>query len=247
MTSTTKLTLGEKIRNFRKRAGMSQLDLEAAIQTSPGVISRIEAGKVNPTKETLLQIAGILELDKQEVSDLLEIRPLYPTPEEIETAITECKSLLSRDDLLAYLLDDAGRYVAVSNGFINLLNAKEEQVKQIIGSNFMEVALDPKYGIMQFLDFEMNKKIYALELARMIQESRIALESIPESLTKLDGAAEVLQLMQSLSIEELLDSRQNHVYFDIDGKKIRYTFTREKLKGNNRFELIEFFDPLIVE
>lgn len=56
------LTLGEKIRKFRKRAGMSQLDLEVAIGAAAGSISRIENGEVNPTKETLSRIANSLSL-----------------------------------------------------------------------------------------------------------------------------------------------------------------------------------------
>ncbi|MDQ6985419.1 MAG: helix-turn-helix transcriptional regulator [Candidatus Dojkabacteria bacterium] len=56
------MTLGEKIKNFRKRAGLSQLDLEMRIDGSPGMISRIENGKVNPTKETISSISKIAKL-----------------------------------------------------------------------------------------------------------------------------------------------------------------------------------------
>lgn len=81
MQENNQSKIGEKIRSFRKRAGMSQLDLEVAIDASNGSISRIESGEVNPTKETLLKIANELKLVTFEsavlfglnISDLAEI------------------------------------------------------------------------------------------------------------------------------------------------------------------------------
>src|SRR5260221_11095434 len=56
------LKIGLKIRNFRLRAGLSQLDLEGKIEAAPGSLSRIESGQVNPSKETLLKIVDALNL-----------------------------------------------------------------------------------------------------------------------------------------------------------------------------------------
>jgi len=67
------MTLGQKIREFRKRAGMSQLSLELAIEASPGSLSRIENGKVNPTKETIIDIARVLKLETREIASLFGI------------------------------------------------------------------------------------------------------------------------------------------------------------------------------
>ena len=67
------LNLGEKIKYYRSRRGISQLDLEIAIDTSPGALSRIETNKVNPTKETLLKISRILMLSNIETASLFGI------------------------------------------------------------------------------------------------------------------------------------------------------------------------------
>jgi len=67
------LTLGEKIRKFRKRAGLSQLDLECKIHASSGSVSRIENGQVNPTKETVVGIAKALQLSRSEIALLFGI------------------------------------------------------------------------------------------------------------------------------------------------------------------------------
>lgn len=56
---------------------MSQLDLEMTINSSPGSISRIENGKINPTKETLHKIADALCLNCFERAELLGINISY--------------------------------------------------------------------------------------------------------------------------------------------------------------------------
>jgi len=43
---------GRAIRKARLNAELSQMDLELAIGAAFGSISRLESGKVNPTKET---------------------------------------------------------------------------------------------------------------------------------------------------------------------------------------------------
>lgn len=65
--------IGEKIRNFRKRAGKSQFELELEIEASPGSMSRIESGQVNPTKETLRKIIEALELKSYDAMSLFEL------------------------------------------------------------------------------------------------------------------------------------------------------------------------------
>ena len=65
------LSIGEKVRNFRLRTKISQLELEIEIGASSGSISRIENNLTNPTKETLLKIADILSLNFSEKTELL--------------------------------------------------------------------------------------------------------------------------------------------------------------------------------
>jgi len=48
-------TLGQKIKKYRIRAELRQLELELGIDVSHGSISRIENEIANPTKKTLLK------------------------------------------------------------------------------------------------------------------------------------------------------------------------------------------------
>ncbi|MFS8130694.1 MAG: helix-turn-helix domain-containing protein [Candidatus Dojkabacteria bacterium] len=66
-------TIGQKIRKFRFKAGLTQLDLELEIDASSGSISRIESGNVNPTKETLFSISKALKLNEIETAYLFGI------------------------------------------------------------------------------------------------------------------------------------------------------------------------------
>jgi len=47
------LTIGKKVKKFRNKAGLSQIELESMLDASSGSLSRIESGEVNPTKEML--------------------------------------------------------------------------------------------------------------------------------------------------------------------------------------------------
>lgn len=69
----SELTISEKVRFFRRRAGYSQLNLEAEADLSEGSISRIENENRNPTKETLAKIAKVLELDAKETAFLMDV------------------------------------------------------------------------------------------------------------------------------------------------------------------------------
>lgn len=67
------MDIGQKIRQFRKRAGMSQLALETEIGLSPGHLSRIENGQIEPQKETIVNIAYALKLNTREIASLFGI------------------------------------------------------------------------------------------------------------------------------------------------------------------------------
>jgi transcriptional regulator with XRE-family HTH domain len=55
-----------RIKLLRESKQFSQLEIELIADISTGTISRIETGKVNPTKETLKKIADAMKLTVQE-------------------------------------------------------------------------------------------------------------------------------------------------------------------------------------
>lgn len=67
------LCLGDKIRLYRKRSGLSQLSLEIEAMIPIGSVCRIERNLVNPSKETISRIAQTLKLTPLEIADLFGI------------------------------------------------------------------------------------------------------------------------------------------------------------------------------
>ena len=53
------------------------MQLELEIGASPGSLSRIENGQTNPTKETILAISYVLELDKKEIGYIFNTEEEY--------------------------------------------------------------------------------------------------------------------------------------------------------------------------
>lgn len=64
--------LGEKIKNYRLEAGLSQHKLGLQSNISRTQISRLENGEVSTAVITLLRIARALNLDESQLLDLLK-------------------------------------------------------------------------------------------------------------------------------------------------------------------------------
>ena len=67
-----KKRLGEKIKNYRLKTGLSQHKLGLQSNISRTQISRLENGEINTTVITLLRISRALNLDKTQLLDLLD-------------------------------------------------------------------------------------------------------------------------------------------------------------------------------
>lgn len=57
------LSIGEQVRLYRKRSGMSQAELAKKAKLSRNIIAQIEVGKGNPTIDTLRKIGKALKLN----------------------------------------------------------------------------------------------------------------------------------------------------------------------------------------
>ena len=63
--------IGENIRKYRLKKGLTQLDLAAACGFEGSSIGRLENGNTNPTIKTLLKIAKALDI---KLTDLVKIK-----------------------------------------------------------------------------------------------------------------------------------------------------------------------------
>lgn len=65
--------VGKRIKNIRESKGLSQVELVGKMQgeIDPTNISRIEAGRTNPTLFTLFRLAEALEVD---ITELVNVK-----------------------------------------------------------------------------------------------------------------------------------------------------------------------------
>jgi transcriptional regulator with XRE-family HTH domain len=112
------MTLGEKIKFYRKRAGLSQLELETSIEASPGSLSRIENDQINPTKETILKIIEVLHLSTSESGNLFGI-----TIEDISSIklLKAAKNITSSLDLNSIMQNAVNEIVNELNFFAGFI------------------------------------------------------------------------------------------------------------------------------
>lgn len=245
------LSLGHKVRIYRIRAGMSQLELENELEASSGYISRVEVGKINPTKESIAKLTQVLKLSRQEAQDLVGFSYTPPTPEEVSLAIESISGLLNREDLLMYLLDECARIWAVSKGLILALNIKPETIEQCRGRNLIELLSSPQFPFKDYLDPKYFVEVIGLEFTRikagiLEQGANQYYGNLIEDLRRIPGFDEVEKYSETVG-EELALAGSRYSYLSINSQKLRFNHARENLKQNHRFRTIQLFNPVPYE
>lgn len=61
-------TIGDRVKFYRLRLEMSQLEVESKAGLSTGTISRIESNQISPSKETLFKIGLALNMEAKEIA-----------------------------------------------------------------------------------------------------------------------------------------------------------------------------------
>jgi len=90
--------LGEKIREQRKRLGLSQAELAEAVDIHEKQIYRIEIGKNSPSITTVLKIIHALKMDIR-VLDINNINNFNPLKDEIYSILEDAND----EELMLYL------------------------------------------------------------------------------------------------------------------------------------------------
>lgn len=80
-----RLLLGSRIKELRKKAGLSQEELSEKIGIDGKYLSRIEVGKRSPSLETLEGIADALNVEMKDLFDYLHHDNAGASPHEIES------------------------------------------------------------------------------------------------------------------------------------------------------------------
>ncbi len=102
MEQDIKVLLGKKIKEYRKRKGLTQEQLAEAIDVDTVTVSKIETGKNYPTSANLIKIANVLAVHPKDLYDF----SYGKTKEEIMTEIFQKIQKISENDKKLYLLQN---------------------------------------------------------------------------------------------------------------------------------------------
>lgn len=238
-------TLGEKLKYFRKRSKFSQLILEVEIDASPGSISRFKSNKVKPGRETLIKISKALNLNKFEIDYLYGSLAQPASEEELVKAINDVKEYFSKKGVLGYLTDDRYRLIAASKDFSRLLKLTQEEVSNILFKPLVQVMLDPKLKVFDYLNNEDLESTVKSTLNRYYFEAGFYTKE-PSHITALKYiqknpiAKKVWEeiVMNPPSYINTLESR--NIKFSVSKMDFSMTYSIEQLSSNHRFAVIEY-------
>jgi transcriptional regulator with XRE-family HTH domain len=247
MDKQSTVSLGEKIKYFRKRAMLSQMKLEIEIGAAAGSISRIEAGEVNPSKETLKKIKEALGLNTREFRYLALDTAQPATQKEIAKAIDEVRHYFDNTKRLAYLVDDRQRIVYASEGFHRSMNISHEQANQaIFGKSTLEITVNPEIGVQKYLDPNDLERIVYYALIRFnyllgFMKGDSIFEETMNVIKKFPLASkQYLKAFEETSVERLNSEEARTLGFKLMGFTVNMMFSVEQLARSDRFTIYEY-------
>jgi transcriptional regulator with XRE-family HTH domain len=240
------ISLGDKIRNFRKRSGLSQLELESEIGASSGTVSRIENGEVNPTKETVQRIAEILELNNHELDYLIGQISKLVTPEEVNLARNHIKSYFSKKNTLAYLLDERGIFWDMSLGFRILAELTDDKkFEKLIGRSMPLLIFDDAFGFKKYLSEEKFEETVLQSFYRTYEDIHFMkgedhYEEVMALVDKTPFLKRAWTEFEKNGGTPMLTEEGRTVYFNYNGHKIKMNYSIESVPKFRRFRVFDF-------
>jgi transcriptional regulator with XRE-family HTH domain len=151
------MKIGEKLKNYRQRAGYSQMDLEIAIDAAFGSMSRIENNKVNPTKETLISIAKTIGMSTNEIADLFGIN--LSDESSVLDLISSLHEFSIQSDLENYIVNDFTLKLGYLGSLLIIDEGDTLRCKALTANNISSVTFDllKKYTRISLTDLKLSK------------------------------------------------------------------------------------------
>ncbi|HEX9804761.1 MAG TPA: helix-turn-helix transcriptional regulator, partial [Candidatus Dojkabacteria bacterium] len=214
-----------------------------AIDSSAGAISRIENNQVNPTKETILNIAKILNLNNIEIDYLIGQTALPATEREIESAKEESKEFLITRNRFGYLLDERWKYHLFSKGFIEILSMEPFEIEYLLSKTTVQSLVEKESPIPKRLDVEHYDEL----LESYLHSYYSWMSHMDDDPTYKDSVKSIIKNSRSNKIWNKIKSKKftpeesRFVHFNVFGKKFALHYSGLPLAINNRFYLVEYY------
>jgi transcriptional regulator with XRE-family HTH domain len=234
-----------RLKYFRIRAGLSQMQLELEIDAAFGSISRFESGKVNPTKESILKISKVLNLSDRELDYLIGPTSTPATLSELSAAQDEIKEYFTKKGVIAYLVDDRYRLIAFSKSFARILNINKEQQTEILYKTLPELLLVESYPTSKFFksDYKHNVKLL---LSRFKNEMGF-MEDDPyyiKILQTINNNEISKRIWNEINVKNenisVFTPKDRFACFKILGHEFKMHYSNEQLQKFRRFDVVEY-------
>ena len=238
--------LGHRLKNFREARGFTQQMLELAIDAAFGHISRIESGKINPTKETLLRIADVLKLNSKEIALLLNFQTQKVTPREIMAAVNYLSPYFSKAQNPAYLADDMWFMHAWNKKAEELFQIPKAALESLKGIHELGFIFQSEFPIRKNLSQDEWKKLAQAQLRHFMSDlainNRTEEEWLKELLKDLENFPDFTKMWQEAlqSKRAFLSEDERYLQINVNGKKRRFFISILNIDKFPRFNLVEF-------
>jgi transcriptional regulator with XRE-family HTH domain len=223
--------IGQKIRNFRKRAGLSQLQLETQIGMSPGGLSRIENGEVSPMKETIAKISSELTLNFLETYEIMGL--------ELSSNLKQAKE--SFKIVESFDLFKVERSKAVGVVIVEILKQIDNLPDSMVSRIALKEALPSKRVLTQFLLSDLKNNM----TTRSVVEDKVFLSNdISEFISPPVSRESAIkfQVVNGIKSEVSIPIHQNNevigvvnIAFDKAAENIKVDSVHEKITTIEEF------------
>lgn len=167
------ITLGGLIKTYRINKRLSQFDVAIAMGwKDTSRLSKIEQGRVKPTRPIVEKIMDSLDLSEEERGEFLMTCAYLPNDEEIAKVIRIVEDKINNWPYPAYLIDFSWRLLACNNATAKTFYLKSELQKNLVNikPNLLEFAFLPKQILpVEISKGEDNKNLKPFPIAQVAQ------------------------------------------------------------------------------
>jgi transcriptional regulator with XRE-family HTH domain len=194
MTNQTVKGFGSRLRWWRERRGLSQLELAAAASTTQRHVSFLESGRTSPSREMVLRLAATLDVPLRQQNALLLAAGFAPAWHERDLSAPELAKVNSALDFMLAQQEPYPGFVVDRRWNVLRANLGAQRLTEYLTGpapapppsepvNLAEALVSPD-GLRPFID---NWEDVALYFLRGVQADALA-----------DGTAETAQLLKRL-------------------------------------------------
>ncbi|MEO3800197.1 helix-turn-helix transcriptional regulator [Nonomuraea sp. B1E8] len=171
-------TPGQALRHWRRKCGLSQLELSSRSGVSTRHISYVETGRANPSRETILRLASYLDIPLRERNRILLAAghaPSYPerpldSPELVPALVAVRRIVAAHQPYPALAMD--GRWNLLwANPAARILmqGARDDLLREPV--NMMRLGLHPAGVAPRVRNFSEVRRAMLARLARQVERT----------------------------------------------------------------------------